>query len=54
MDDLIFRPILLLAPTGKAAYNIQGLTIFSALRIPVKQFVGLLTKLSDDELGHRW
>lgn len=52
IDDLTFLPILLLAPTGKASYNIQGLTIHSALRIPVNQFVGLLSKLSDDELGN--
>lgn len=30
--------ILLLAPTGKAAFFIQGNTIYSSLRIPVLQF----------------
>ena len=29
--------ILLLAPTGKAAYNIGGTTIHSALHIPAQQ-----------------
>ena len=38
--------ILLLAPTGKAAYNIGGATIHSALHIPAQQ------KLEYKELSH--
>ncbi|XP_059066108.1 uncharacterized protein LOC131857481 [Cryptomeria japonica] len=34
-------PLLLLAPTGVAAFNIQASTIHSALRIPIKEMVPL-------------
>ena len=34
-------PILLLAPTGVASFNIQASTIHSALHIPLKKFMPL-------------
>jgi ATP-dependent DNA helicase PIF1 len=37
-------PILLLAPTGVAAFNIQATTIHSALKIPIKNFQPLQTQ----------
>ena len=38
-DDFTTPKVLLLAPTGKAAYHIHGNTIHSALRIPVNQLL---------------
>ncbi|KAE9530107.1 hypothetical protein AGLY_011569 [Aphis glycines] len=48
IDDLSLPPVLLTAPTGKAAYGIKGLTLHSAFKLPLNQFVGLLPKLSSD------
>ncbi|CAH1107057.1 unnamed protein product [Psylliodes chrysocephalus] len=42
------RSIVLCAPTGKAAFNIGGVTIHSAFRLPVNQYAGPLVALSDD------
>ena len=36
-DDYTTRRVLVLAPTGKAAYHIKGTTIHSGLRIPANQ-----------------
>ncbi len=35
--------VLLCAPTGKAAFNIRGMTLHSAFKIPVSQFNGSLS-----------
>ncbi|KAK7573658.1 hypothetical protein V9T40_004699 [Parthenolecanium corni] len=40
--------VLLCAPTGKAAYNIGGITLHSAFVIPINQFGGEMTALSDN------
>ncbi|XP_050064809.1 uncharacterized protein LOC126553734 [Aphis gossypii] len=48
IDDLSLLPVLLTAPTGKAAYGIKGLTLHSAFKLPLNQFAGLLPKLSSD------
>jgi len=48
IDDLSLPPVLLTAPTGKAAYGIKGLTLHSAFKLPLNQFAGLLPKLSSD------
>jgi len=40
--------VLLCAPTGKAAFNIGGMTLHSALSLPVSQFGGPLPNLSSD------
>lgn len=34
--DFSTRPVLLMAPTGKAAYHIGGSTIHNAMKIPAK------------------
>ena len=44
-DDLT---VLLCAPTGKAAFNIGGMTLHSALSLPVNQYSGPLPSLGDD------
>ncbi|KAF0753083.1 ELKS/Rab6-interacting/CAST family member 1-like, partial [Aphis craccivora] len=48
IDDLSLPPVLLTAPTDKAAYGIKGLTRHSAFKLPLNQFAGLLPKLSSD------
>ncbi|KAE9522416.1 hypothetical protein AGLY_017175 [Aphis glycines] len=48
IDDLSLPPVLLTAPTGKAAFGIKGLTLHSAFKLPLNQFAGLLPKLSSD------
>ena len=40
--------ILLCAPTGKAAFNIHGMTLHSSFSIPVQQRRGQMTRLSAD------
>ena len=35
------NPLLLLAPTGVAAFNISGSTIHSALHIPIRDMINL-------------
>ena len=42
---------LLIAPTGKAAYNIEGTTIHSAFHIPANQPLSTYNKLSWDTLN---
>ena len=44
-DDLV---VLLCAPTGKAAFNIGGMTLHSALGLPVNQYSGPLPSLGSD------
>jgi len=44
-DDAIY--VLTMAPTGKAAVNIAGLTAHSALKLPVKE---AFTRLSQDKM----
>ncbi|KAF0754430.1 ubiquitin carboxyl-terminal hydrolase 25-like [Aphis craccivora] len=48
IDDLSLPPVLLRAPTGKATYEIKGLTLHSAFKLPLNQFAGLLPKLSSN------
>ncbi|KAF0747465.1 ATP-dependent DNA helicase, partial [Aphis craccivora] len=48
IDDLSLPPVLLTAPTGKAAYGIRGLTLHSAFKLLLNQFAGLLPKLSSN------
>jgi hypothetical protein len=40
--------VLLTAPTGQAAYNINGTTLHNAFMLPLNQFKGSIPKLSDD------
>ena len=44
-DDLF---VLLCAPTGKAAFNIGGMTLHSALSLPLNQYGGMLPSLGSD------
>ena len=39
---------LLTAPTGKAAFNIHGMTLYSAFALPVTEFNGEMPNLSSD------
>ncbi|XP_050534568.1 uncharacterized protein LOC126901813 [Daktulosphaira vitifoliae] len=48
IDDLSLTPVLLTAPTGKAAYGIRGLTLHAAFKLPINQFSGILPKLGAD------
>jgi hypothetical protein len=48
IDDLSLAPVLLTAPTGKAAYGIRGITLHSAFSLPLNQYAGVLPKLSSD------
>ena len=48
VDDII---TLLIAPTGKAAYNIEGTTIHSVFHIPANQPLSTYNKLSWDTLN---
>ena len=48
VDDII---TLLIVPTGKAAYNIEGTTIHSAFHIPANQPLSTYNKLSWDTLN---
>ncbi|KAE9543469.1 hypothetical protein AGLY_002269 [Aphis glycines] len=48
IDELSLPPILLTAPTGKAAYGIKGLTLHSKFKLPLNQFAGFLPMLSSD------
>ena len=48
VNDLI---TLLIAPTGKAAYNIEGSTIHAAFHIPANQCLSTYNKLSWDTLN---
>ena len=40
--------VLLTAPTGKAAFNIHGMTLHSAFALPVTEFNGEMPNLSSD------
>ena len=40
--------VLLTAPTGKAAFNIRGMTLHSAFALPVTEFNGEMPNLSSD------
>ena len=40
--------VLLTAPTGKAAFNIHGMTLHSAFALPVTEFNGEMPDLSSD------
>ena len=40
--------VLLTAPTGKAAFNIRGMTLHSAFALPVTEFGGDMANLSSD------
>ena len=40
--------VLLTAPTGKAAFNIRGMTLHSAFALPVTEFNGEMPHLSFD------
>ena len=46
--DLSTDKVLLCAFTGKAAFNIRGMTIHSAFSLPVSQFGGAMAELSND------
>lgn len=48
IDDLSLVPVLLTAPTGKAAFGIRGVTLHSAFSLPLNQYAGVLPKLSSD------
>jgi hypothetical protein len=48
IDDLSLPPVLLTAPTVKAAYGIKDLTLNSAFKLPLNKFARLLPKLSTD------
>ena len=39
---------VLTAPTGKAAFNIRGMTLHSAFALPVTEFNGEMPNLSSD------
>ena len=43
--------ILVVAPTGKAAYNVKGSTIHSALHIPASQSLHDYKQMSHDTLN---
>lgn len=40
-------PVLVAAPTGKAAFNVMGMTLHSAFKLPPSQYKGELKKLDD-------
>ena len=46
-SDYNTRHVLVVAPTGKAAYNVSGNTVQSAFRVPVSQGIVLDTPSSD-------
>jgi hypothetical protein len=41
-------PVLVCAPTGKAAFNVGGVTVHCAFRLPPNQQRGPVAKLSED------
>ncbi|XP_078349889.1 uncharacterized protein LOC144634728 [Oculina patagonica] len=50
-DDFHQIKAVLVAPTGKAAYNIQGNTIHTALRVPANQSLKIYKKLDASRLN---
>ena len=53
-DDFYQVTVLMLAPTGKAAFNIKGNTIHSALAIPACQSLKNYKSLDSSRLNTLW